>query len=70
MTGEISLRGDILPVGGIREKVLAAKRNNIFHVILPMANKVDVQDMASWTLDKMKISYVNKVSEVFSLALK
>jgi len=70
MTGEISLRGDILPVGGIREKVLAAKRNNIFHVILPMANKVDVQDMASWTIDKMKFSYVNKVSEVFSLAMK
>src|SRR6056297_389289 len=69
MTGEISLRGDILPVGGIREKVLAAKRNNIFHVILPAANRIDVADLASWAIDKMKFTYVERAEQVFHSAL-
>lgn len=69
MTGEISLRGDILPVGGIREKVLAAKRNNIFHVILPAANRIDVVDLASWAIDKMKFTYVERAEQVFNSAL-
>ena len=69
MTGEISLRGQVLPVGGIREKLLAAKRYGINHVILPAANRVDVEEIPDDILDGMKFDYASEVSTVFRKAL-
>ena len=69
MTGEISLRGKVLPVGGIREKLLAAKRYGIDHVILPEANKVDVEEIPGWVLEGMKFDYASEVASVFKKAL-
>jgi ATP-dependent Lon protease len=69
MTGEISLRGHVLPVGGIREKLLAAKRYGIDHVILPEANKVDVEEIPDEILGDMKFDYASEVGTVFKKAL-
>ncbi|MDR3332699.1 MAG: endopeptidase La [Synergistaceae bacterium] len=69
MTGEVTLRGTVLPIGGVREKILAAKRNGINSVILPKENNVDVDELAEWARDGMTFHYVSGVSEVFSLAL-
>ncbi len=69
MTGEITLRGTVLPIGGVREKVLAAKRNGIYCVLLPKENAVDVDELAPWAKEGMEFHFVSDVSEVFSLAL-
>jgi ATP-dependent Lon protease len=69
MTGEITLRGTVLPIGGVREKVLAAKRNGIKSVILPKENKVDVDELAEWAKDGMTFNFVSNVDEVFSMTL-
>jgi ATP-dependent Lon protease len=69
MTGEITLRGTVLPIGGVREKALAAKRNGIMIVILPKENNVDVDELADWARQDMTFHYVSNVSEVFNLAL-
>ncbi|MDR1133923.1 MAG: endopeptidase La [Synergistaceae bacterium] len=70
MTGEITLRGTVLPIGGVKEKVLAARRNGITSVILPKENKVDVDELAEWARDGMIFNYVSEVDEVFGLALE
>ncbi len=70
MTGEITLLGQVLPVGGIREKILAAKRNKIFRVILPASNRLDLEELAPWAVDGMKFHFVSDVSEVFQIALE
>lgn len=70
MTGEITLLGQVLPVGGIREKILAAKRNKIFEVILPASNRLDLEELAPWAVDGMRFNFVQDVSEVFQLALE
>ena len=69
MTGEITLRGTVLPIGGVREKVLAAKRNGFASVILPKENKVDVDELAEWARDGMTFNYVSNVDEVFNMTL-
>lgn len=69
MTGEITLRGAVLPIGGVREKVLAARRNGIKTVILPGENRVDVYELVDWAKDDMTFHYVSHVSDVFALAL-
>jgi ATP-dependent Lon protease len=69
MTGEITLRGDVLPVGGIKEKILAAKRAGITDLILCSKNKQDVDEIPSVYLKGLKIDYVSKMSEVLQLAL-
>ncbi len=69
MTGEISLRGQVLAVGGIHEKVLAAHRAGIRHVILPRANESDVTDIPDDVRKKIHIHLVTDVGEVFELAL-
>ncbi|MDR2175260.1 MAG: endopeptidase La [Synergistaceae bacterium] len=69
MTGEISLRGHVLPVGGIREKLLAAKRHGINHVILPEANRVDVEEIPEEILDGMLFDYAFEAEDVFRKAL-
>lgn len=70
MTGEMTLHGDVLPIGGIREKMLAAKRLGIKKLILPEDNKPDVGELGEWIKSDMKIHYVSKITGVFQLALK
>ncbi len=71
MTGEITLTGQVLPVGGIKEKVLAAKRSGVHEVILPFENEVNVrEDLKSEQIGEMKVHYVNSMEEVVELALE
>jgi ATP-dependent Lon protease len=71
MTGEITLTGQVLPVGGIKEKVLAAKRGGVKELILPFENEVNVkQDLKSEQIGDMKIDYVKSMEEVAELALE
>jgi len=70
MTGEISLRGRVLRVGGIKEKVLAANRSGLRQVILPEQNKNDWLEVPREVREKMKAHFVNHISELIQLALK
>jgi ATP-dependent Lon protease len=70
MTGEITLRGEVLEIGGLKEKLLAALRSGIKDVIIPKDNEKDLRDMPKVILDKIKIHPVKFVDEVFTLALK
>ena len=69
MTGEITLRGKVLPVGGIKEKVLAARRAGIRHVILPKRNEKDLEDVPENAKKDMTFHFVETLDEVFELAL-
>ena len=69
MTGEITLRGLVLPVGGIKEKVLAAKRAGIKLVLLPEKNKKDIEEIDSSVLKGLKVNYVKRMSEVLDHVL-
>jgi ATP-dependent Lon protease len=69
MTGEITLRGKVLPVGGIKEKILAAKRSGITEVILCSNNQKDIDEIDKTYLDDIKFHYVDHVDEVLSIAL-
>ena len=69
MTGEITLRGMVLPVGGIKEKVLAAKRAGIKHVILPEKNKKDVDEIKASSLKGLKVSFVKRMDDVVEQVL-
>ena len=69
MTGEITLRGDVLPVGGIKEKILAAKRSGVKEIILCSRNKQDVDEIKESYLKGLTFHYVNKMHEVIQLAL-
>lgn len=69
MTGEITLRGDVLPVGGIKEKILAAKRAQIKEIILCEKNRKDVLEVKADYLKGLTFHYVNKMEEVLVLAL-
>ncbi|MFB6375725.1 MAG: S16 family serine protease, partial [Bradymonadaceae bacterium] len=64
MTGEITLRGNILPVGGIKEKVLAAHRTELKHVILPDRNKKDLVDVSDDVKEELEFHFVEHVSEL------
>ncbi len=71
MTGEITLTGQVLPIGGIKEKVLAAKRSGVREVILPVENEVNVkEDLKSEQIGDIKLHYVRTVEEVMELALE
>jgi len=70
MTGEITLRGLVLPVGGIKEKVLAAKRAGIKSVILPEKNKKDVEEIKASSLRGLTVTYVKRMEDVVELALQ
>jgi ATP-dependent Lon protease len=70
MTGEISLRGRILPVGGIKEKVLAARRAGINTVILPSRNENDLLEVPEKIRNKMSFLLVDRLSEVFDYAIR
>ena len=69
MTGEITLRGKVLPVGGIKEKLLSAKRAGITQVILCEQNKKDVLDIPAQYLQGLEFHYVNNMLQVLDLAL-
>ncbi len=70
MTGEITLHGKVLPVGGIREKVIAAKRAGIKTVILPEWNRKDLEEVPAYVSRGIKFKFVKRVADVISIALK
>lgn len=70
MTGEITLRGLVLPVGGIKEKVLAAKRAGIKEIILPEKNKKDLEEIPKANIVDIKFHFVKEVNDLFELAFK
>jgi len=69
MTGEITLRGKVLPVGGIKEKILAAKRANIKELVLSVENRKDIDDINPKYLKGLKFHFVKQMSEVIDIAL-
>ena len=69
MTGEITLRGEVLPIGGLKEKLLAALRGNIKHVIIPEENKRDLKEIPTIVTRGLKIHPVKWIDQVFELAL-
>jgi ATP-dependent Lon protease len=69
MTGEITLRGKVLPVGGIKEKILAAKRAGITDIVLCDANRKDIEEIPDDYLKGVSFHYVEKVSDVWDFAL-
>lgn len=68
MTGEITLRGQVLPVGGIKEKILAAKRANITEIILSEANRKDIEEIKESYIDGLQFHYIKKMIEILDLA--
>jgi ATP-dependent Lon protease len=70
MTGEVTLRGKVLPIGGLKEKILAAVRSQMKTVIIPFQNKKDLEDVPPEILKKIKIVPVQEVDEVLRLALE
>ncbi|HLO91771.1 MAG TPA: endopeptidase La [Lentimicrobium sp.] len=70
MTGEITLRGKVLPVGGIKEKILAARRSGIKEIILPLDNKKDIEEINPVYIKGLKFHYVELMTEVIDLALE
>ena len=69
MTGEISLRGNVLPIGGLKEKSTAAHRSGLNHIVVPFLNKKDLEDIPDKVKKDLKISFVKEVEEVIKLAL-
>ena len=70
MTGEITLRGNVLPVGGVKEKVLAARRARVTKIILPRLNQRDMEEVPKELMGEIKFIFVDNVLEVFREALK
>jgi ATP-dependent Lon protease len=70
MTGEITLRGQVLPVGGIKEKVLAAKRAGLREIILCWQNEKDVEEINPEYIKGVKFHFVKTMSQVLELALQ
>ena len=69
MTGEISLRGNILPIGGLKEKSTAAHRAGLKHILAPDLNKKDIDEVPEKVKKDLKITFVKEVEEVIKLAL-
>jgi len=70
MTGEITLRGKVLAIGGLKEKLLAALRAGIFEIILPRANEKDIAELPDNIKKAMKLHFVDQMDEVLALALE
>jgi ATP-dependent Lon protease len=70
MTGEITLRGQVLPVGGVKEKILAAHRNGLSTVILPKRNKFDLEDVPAEVRNSMTFIFAESVDDVLKAALE
>jgi ATP-dependent Lon protease len=70
MTGEITLRGRVLPIGGLKEKILAAKRAKLTTVILPRRNKKDIEEIPKHLLKGIQLAYVDTMDDVMKIALR
>ena len=69
MTGEITLRGKVLPVGGIKEKILAAKRAGITDIVICKDNKKDIDEIPAMYLSGIEFHYVENIQDVWKFAL-
>jgi ATP-dependent Lon protease len=69
MTGEISLTGKVLPVGGIKEKIMAAKRAGISTIVLPAANQRDFDEIPDYLKENLNVHYAEDYQDVFKVAL-
>lgn len=69
MTGELTLRGEVLPIGGLKEKILAASRAGIKHVLIPKLNEPDLEDVPEDIRERLEIQPVSDIGEVFKAAL-
>ena len=69
MTGEVTLRGRALEIGGVKEKIIAAHRAQLTTVIMPKENKKDLEDIPDYVLKELKFEFVENVDEVFRIAL-
>jgi ATP-dependent Lon protease len=69
MTGEITLTGDVLPIGGLNEKLLAAKRNGITEVVIPEKNRKDVVELPAELLDGLSLRFVRQIDDVIKLVM-
>ena len=69
MTGEITLRGHVLPIGGLKEKVLAAYREGMKTIVLPKDNEKDIEDIPETVREKMEFKPVESMDEVLKIAL-
>jgi ATP-dependent Lon protease len=69
MTGEITLRGKVLPVGGLKEKILAAKRSGIKEIILSSKNKKDISEIEKTYVKGLVFHYVDSIDQVLKIAL-
>jgi ATP-dependent Lon protease len=70
MTGEITLRGHVLPVGGLKQKILAAKRMGITNIIVPARNKKDIQDIPKQVRQNLHFTYAESMEDILDVALK
>ena len=70
MTGEITLRGQVLPVGGIKEKILAAKRSGIKEIVLCWQNEKDVEEIEQGFINGLKFHYVKTMQQVLEISLQ
>ena len=70
MTGEITLRGKVLPIGGLKEKLLAAHRAGVFEAVLPEGNRKDLADLPELLKSTMKLHFVSEMDEVLQIALE
>lgn len=70
MTGEISLNGKVLPIGGVKEKTMAAKREGINRLIFPKGNEKDVGKLAEYIKEDMKFYFVENYSQVFTICFE
>ena len=70
MTGEITVRGKVLPIGGLKEKMLAAHRHGIYELVLPKDNEKDLPDIPEVIRKDMKLHFVESMDEVLKIALE
>jgi ATP-dependent Lon protease len=70
MTGEITLRGKVLPIGGLKEKLMAAHRHGILEAIVPKENEKDLPDIPEAITKTMKLNFVESMDEVLKIALE
>ncbi len=69
MTGEVTLRGRVLPIGGVKEKVLAAHRSGITNIVLPTENRKDLEDVPQNIREELTVIFVDHMDEVLATAL-